>query len=1174
MGLFNYKSIPKGTISELTQLAGASYLGNAAPSGWTPLTGTQLGFVPIPGGFGTYFGTTFSGGTAWLDAPAATVYRKGNELTVSFRGTDTDLGVGSLLGDVINFIDIVGSNHYINAFRPFLNTVANYVQANGISNVNVTGHSLGAAAANQLRDVSASTFGGVFDGANYVTVATPTISDDARILNIGFENDWVFKSIARSNLFISSDFSSSTDNIVYYDDFYAAGDWPGRIFDPSDVTSHGIDRYVDAVQRIISSSHYDRMTADSVVIVVATDEQVTDKDVSTSDHFDNSAFYVGRKEDDNIVGGSAMDFVDGGDGNDTIEGGGGSDVIHGGLGNMDEAVFSGHCHEYVITRTDPDMAKNQVVVGHAFPQGTNDGVDTLEGVERARFADGKVVDLTVPNLRGCMQFDVVSDIVIGDLTTRSANISISRIGDFRHPVTLFGDNEIWFPPIVIGGAVDGTVDFAANAIQIDFPIQYPFGVGSLFGKVTFSLDENNVDLPELQKIASFVDDHVYYMFLGTPLPWLGGTIFGNPKLVSHDHLSYDFTAAGEFVLTKAVSGSPYEVQIRIENIAANSFAVTAMATAVTGQTVSIEAKGSNAEIVINGSVVTVADGSSITVGSGFVARNGSAYEVDNGSGDKTLVDAYNGFLSVTPQPSNSRGTDAFVGLLGDGDGNPANDLQLADGTELSTPVQSSMLYGQYASDWTVSPANSLLPGSAQSFQAPGRVITLADLPATERILAEASVLPLGISNEILRDAAIVDYALTGNLDYARAALTADIAFNPIANTVARDGITSTVLTLSADKVRLVEEDSTQNTAVLTVARDFAIGDLTLAYDIAGSGTSPAALADLSNAALTGSITIPNGQLSASFNVGVLDDTLDEGPENFSVTISLSARDQASHAVVVPTINFVIDDADATSPTNTAPVISGPAAPTVAENSSPVATYSATDVDGDTLSFAISGGADELLFNLDAATGALSFVSAPDYEGPSDTNADNVYEVELQATDGILSDTQTVLVTVSDITDETKPVDVDDGTDEPTEPDFLTRLSRDFYDYVEERDDGERKFVGTIKNDWLQGGPGRDDINGKDGDDYIVAGPGLDHFVRGGEGADIFAFRLGDQDVKIYGFEDGLDKIHLEEGLEFEDLETSSQFYNGIETTILRTDEGDRFMLHNFGPELVDQLDFI
>jgi len=71
-----------------------------------------------------------------------------------------------------------------------------------------------------------------------------------------------------------------------------------------------------------------------------------------------------------------------------------------------------------------------------------------------------------------------------------------------------------------------------------------------------------------------------------------------------------------------------------------------------------------------------------------------------------------------------------------------------------------------------------------------------------------------------------------------------------------------------------------------------------------------------------------------------------------------------------------------------------------------------------LRFSISGGADAAKFKINASTGLLEFLSAPNYEIPVDANLDNVYEVIVTATDtGLgLSDVQKLTVTVKDATE--------------------------------------------------------------------------------------------------------------------------------------------------------------
>ena len=86
-----------------------------------------------------------------------------------------------------------------------------------------------------------------------------------------------------------------------------------------------------------------------------------------------------------------------------------------------------------------------------------------------------------------------------------------------------------------------------------------------------------------------------------------------------------------------------------------------------------------------------------------------------------------------------------------------------------------------------------------------------------------------------------------------------------------------------------------------------------------------------------------------------------------------------------------------------------------ENQTAVATLEATDSDNDSITgWSITGGADLTLFNLTNG-GVLTFVTAPDYENPTDDGSDNGYEVEVTASDGTDDSTpKTITVNVTDV----------------------------------------------------------------------------------------------------------------------------------------------------------------
>ena len=88
---------------------------------------------------------------------------------------------------------------------------------------------------------------------------------------------------------------------------------------------------------------------------------------------------------------------------------------------------------------------------------------------------------------------------------------------------------------------------------------------------------------------------------------------------------------------------------------------------------------------------------------------------------------------------------------------------------------------------------------------------------------------------------------------------------------------------------------------------------------------------------------------------------------------------------------------------------------VAENTTDTDALSAVDFDGSTVTYEITGGADQDLFTIDPATGALSFIGAPDFETPGSDDSSNVYEVQVSAEDetGDAS-VRTLSVTVTDV----------------------------------------------------------------------------------------------------------------------------------------------------------------
>ena len=118
-----------------------------------------------------------------------------------------------------------------------------------------------------------------------------------------------------------------------------------------------------------------------------------------------------------------------------------------------------------------------------------------------------------------------------------------------------------------------------------------------------------------------------------------------------------------------------------------------------------------------------------------------------------------------------------------------------------------------------------------------------------------------------------------------------------------------------------------------------------------------------------------------------------------------------------------DPGSASTDANAAPAFTSSATFSAAENQTAAGTVEASDSDtGDSVTgYAIQGGADRSKFSIGAASGVLTFRSAPNFEDATDDDASNTYEVVVRATSGTgaraKTADQTITVTVTDVDDE-------------------------------------------------------------------------------------------------------------------------------------------------------------
>jgi hypothetical protein len=256
------------------------------------------------------------------------------------------------------------------------------------------------------------------------------------------------------------------------------------------------------------------------------------------------------------------------------------------------------------------------------------------------------------------------------------------------------------------------------------------------------------------------------------------------------------------------------------------------------------------------------------------------------------------------------------------------------------------------------------------------------------------------------------------------------------------------------------------TAVTTVGASDPEGGVT--YALAGGADAARFAIDAATGALI-FVTAPNFEAPADAN----------GNNVFEVVVSASDGSLTDTQTLSVTVSNI----------NEAPMITsggGGASASYAlnENAAAVATVAATDSEGG-VTYALAGGADAALFTINASTGALSFVTAPDFDAPTDAGGNNVYEVIVSASDGSLVDTQGLAVTVGNVSDGLTLT----GTSQ------ANTLNGSYE---------EDSISGLGGNDTLRGLAAADVLDGGDGADRLIGGAGAD-MLTGGLKADIFEF---------------------------------------------------------------------
>ncbi|QGH62032.1 hypothetical protein [Serratia proteamaculans] len=336
--------------------------------GWRNITPETLGYEGKIDKNGTFHGESGIYKAAEMEVMGK--YDSENNLigmALSFRGTSgplEDEPLDTLLDRIayLNFLypDVLAEqrgNYVENAFGELIETIKEFAINNNLAakDILVTGHSLGGGAVNNMAEISDYAWDGFFSDANYIAFASMYMKGDNsdKIINIGFDNDPVYKFIADGRLDFSA-FShnnigknSSVNNLHLFSDidtlpipeaslgFLKSINW---------LVGHAVHNYGHALSNILSSPLYEQMNRGSAVTLSYLSEKTRASEWVTQQGGDVSQslghFIIGSENNDLLraTGNTRVDGRGGNDifqatqGNNSLYGSGGEDIFDTDLG--------------------------------------------------------------------------------------------------------------------------------------------------------------------------------------------------------------------------------------------------------------------------------------------------------------------------------------------------------------------------------------------------------------------------------------------------------------------------------------------------------------------------------------------------------------------------------------------------------------------------------------------------------------------------------------------------------------------------------------------------------------------------------------------------------------------------------------------------------------------------
>ncbi|MBO0949763.1 VWD domain-containing protein [Fibrella forsythiae] len=258
-----------------------------------------------------------------------------------------------------------------------------------------------------------------------------------------------------------------------------------------------------------------------------------------------------------------------------------------------------------------------------------------------------------------------------------------------------------------------------------------------------------------------------------------GGSYGEPHLTTMDGFYYDFQGYGEFIAVKSTTDA-FEIQARQQEIEPYRNGKVTMNTALAINTGSDIICLFPNEVYINKQKFTF----TLNGQREFALKQGSAtlsnnfFTVQSAANDIIRVNIQNlgqGFLDYRVTLNETR-KGKVKGLLGNFDGNTANDVQTQDG-KIVNPFIFADMYPAFANSWRISDTNSYFEyptgKKTADYSKTDYPKLNADIDATLRTWAENVCRVNGITDEPYFSSCVMDVALSGSDRYFISALGAE-----------------------------------------------------------------------------------------------------------------------------------------------------------------------------------------------------------------------------------------------------------------------------------------------------------------------------------------------------------------------------------------------------------------